>query len=265
MRRATPARPMRAAYPSASRKVPNACALLGASCHSAKATAVFAVGAVGGAATGLLRYEAVSAAKSSLASTAGEMTPAGQLDMVREARFDELVTKACDGKFIKDSTNWGIGRTMRHKAVHQLSSELKGVPGVDTNLRLMAGNSYAAGKGRFEELIRAARYQRAGKPLAGIGVPVDVPGLGKTDIDILLQSGKWVENKAVKGMLSLTPEFTTKIDKIAAAVKAGLKVNGIAVNEGAFISSGHLSPRAIKYASDRGIDVLANAPRKAIV
>jgi len=127
------------------------------------------------------------------------------------------------------------------------------IPGALENLELLSVKNEYVNKGRFAELVRAYFLEQSGFKVEAIGQIVET-SLGKTDIDILLKDGTWIENKQVQE-ISADQKFKDKIDKMSAAVKDGMEVNGIKIKRAVFMNQGKLSKNAIEYAIDKGIPI----------
>ncbi len=127
------------------------------------------------------------------------------------------------------------------------------IPGALENLELLSVKNEYVNKGRFAELVRAYFLEQAGYKVEAIGQIVET-SLGKTDIDILLKDGTWIENKQVQE-ISADQKFKDKIDKMAAAVKEELEVNGIKIKRAIFLNQGKISQNAIEHAIEKGIPI----------
>ena len=143
-------------------------------------------------------------------------------------------------------------------------TDLGDIPGVKENLSIMAGKNLNAAKGRFTELGAAAAFKKAGHEVVAIGKIVDVPGVGKTDIDVFTSTGKWIEKKHVR-QISCDSSFRTKIDKMAEALDRGMDVNlgeagSIKISDAVFVNSGKISPEAIRYAEGKGVKIYEKTP-----
>ena len=143
-------------------------------------------------------------------------------------------------------------------------THLKGIDGFDGVLRLLASDMQTpAFKGAWSEMISGTRFQeyalREGRPekqVAAFRKIVDVPGVGKTDLDLVLRDGTVIENKWQQ---NLTGDVArTKIDKLAAAVDGQILVPGtdIQVSRAVTINRGHITGPIAEYAASKGVLVL---------
>lgn len=194
---------------------------------------------------------------------AGKLTPSPGLSAavnegVEKGSLARSLERARLGPYCQGKTPGFYSRLESHV------QDLGDIPGVKENLSIMAGKNLNAAKGRFTELGAAAAFKKAGHEVVAIGKIVDVPGLGKTDIDLLTGSGKWIEKKHVQS-ISCDQNFRTKIDKMADAVRSGMEVdvgNGemVKIREAVFVNSKKISPNAMKYAEEKGVKVFQDTP-----
>lgn len=220
------------------------------------------VGAIGGAASGVFAHRAAVAVQSGINEVSREtVTTAEEVLALKEAQLEDLIEQAKSGAYLSEKAAAGKGSLSRY--VERVSDELKEYDGLQQNLKALAGGNVQSGRGRWAEMARARHYHHAGD-LKDISVVVDVPNLGKTDIDLLTKSGKWVENKHVE-YISLTKDFTTKIDKMAEAVRTGLEVKGVPIQEGIFVNSKRISEAAMEYAKSKGIRCIQNCSHSNMV
>lgn len=220
------------------------------------------VGAIGGAASGVFAYRAAMAAQSGIQELSREtVTAADEVMALGEARFDDLVEQAKNGAYLSEKA--AAGNESFGNYVGRVAGELGEYDGTGKVLKSLAGGNYQSGRGHWCELARARHYHQAGD-LVDFAVDVNVPGLGRTDIDLLTKSGKWIENKHV-AQISLSDDFITKIDKMAAGVKTGLEVKGVPILEGVFVNSKRISEAAMEYARSKGIQCIQNCSHSNIV
>lgn len=177
---------------------------------------------------------------------------------IERGGMKELLKKARSGDYCEKMTD------SRFRGIEKMANSLADVPGVEKNLKIMAGKNYQAGRGAYTELGAAKAFKEAGHNVVSIGKVVTIPNLGKTDIDILTKSGKWIEKKHVQ-KISLNDEFRTKIDKMAEAVKTKLEVGIgddtlIQIKDAIFVNSKKISPRAIEYAEGKGVKIFQKTP-----
>jgi len=127
------------------------------------------------------------------------------------------------------------------------------IEGAEKNMELLSANNENLNKGRYAELVRTYFLEKEGYKVDSIGKIVETP-LGKTDIDILLENGTWIENKQVQDICA-DQKFKEKIDKMASAVETGMEVNGIKIKRAIFINRGKINKSAIEYAISKGIPI----------
>ena len=144
---------------------------------------------------------------------------------------------------------------------------LGSLPGVEGNLLKIGGKNTDLGRGHYTELGRAYHLKRAGKDPLTINLQINVPGVGKTDIDILCRDAagglEWHENKHVR-IISCDDAFQAKIDKMAAAREQRLEVEiggqVERVQRFVFTNSGDISEKAMEYARNKGIEIYDHRP-----
>jgi hypothetical protein len=218
-------------------------------------TAAALEGAVVGGGAGTLSFGLTKIVRRLSASSAVQTTVN---DGLKPDSIKELLAKTRLGPYCMSKTDGFFIRLEGH--VNQLGD----TSGVRQNLSIMAGKNLNAAKGRFTELGAAAAFKKAGHDICAIGKVVNVPGLGKTDIDLLTRSGKWIEKKHVQKIAN-TIEFRTKIDKMAEALRSGMEVkladgSIVKINDALFVNSKKISSEALRYAEGKGVKIYQNTP-----
>ena len=183
------------------------------------------------------------------------------VEKVPEARLEAALQHAKHGEYFSSQNPGHIAK------FESYVRELGPLPGVEENLLKIGGENRDLGRGHYTELARAVHLKRAGQEVLAINQRVDVPGVGKTDIDILCRGKngglEWHENKHVR-TISCDADFCAKIDKMAAAKEHGfmLDVGGHAepVQRVVFTNSGHISDPAIEYARNKGVEIYDHRP-----
>jgi hypothetical protein len=178
-----------------------------------------------------------------------------------EVRLDAALQHAKQGAYFQSQNPGHIAKFGSYVR------DLGPLPGVEGNLLKIGGANRDLGRGHYTEIARAAHLKRAGKDLVAINHPIDVPGVGKTDIDILCRNTdgrlEWHENKHVR-LISCDHDFQAKIDKMAAAREQGLEVEIAGhvepVQRVIFTNSGHISEPAMEYARNKGVEIYAHRP-----
>ncbi len=176
-----------------------------------------------------------------------------------EARLQAHLQFAQEGAYLRDHKSGPfLGGRLAHYA-----RDLRHVEGMEENLRIIGGNHWQATKGQFAEIGRAHALQRSGQEIVAIGKKVLVPGLGRTDIDILTTAGRWIENKHVVH-IAFDDKSRLKIDKMAEAVARSLQVDVqgrlVTVREAVFVNSGTVDARLVDYAAAKGVAVHQKTP-----
>ena len=174
-----------------------------------------------------------------------------------EARgdFENTITSGEEKEFkeLVENSNYLQDKDFTEEEIDVFIKKLGLIPGAEKNLELLSVDNKYVNKGRYSELVRAFYLEEAGYKVEAIGKIVNTD-IGKTDIDILLKDGTWIENKHVQD-ISADQKFKDKIDKMALAVKEGKEVNGIKIKRAIFINQGKINNNAIQYAISKGIPI----------
>lgn len=137
-----------------------------------------------------------------------------------------------------------------------------GVDGFKKTLLLTGADNEAVAKGAFQELTRLYGMTMRNLAVAAIGKVVSLPGLGRTDIDVLTRDGVWCESKRVNKTLSLDQKLKLKILKMSLAKDIGLVVNtksgDIKINKSLLSSSMSISPAAKEFCISNGVEFQEN-------
>jgi len=149
--------------------------------------------------------------------------------------------------------------------LNRLVRHLGGVDGFESVLLRLGADNENVVTGHVQELLRAYSLgAHRSKPLAAIAKVVNVPGLGKTDIDVLTQDGLWVESKRVRGVMSLTrKDLKVKLDKMAEAIRThaviSLSTRTVTITAAHIANVGRFAPSVHAYARNLGITVQENS------
>ena len=176
-------------------------------------------------------------------------------EMEFRGTFKNTPTTNEKGRFLEliESSDYLQDKDFTGEEIDKFIGRIALIPGAEKNMELLGANNEQVNKGRYAELVRAFYLEKEGHQVEAIGKIVETPK-GKTDIDILLKDGTWIENKQVKE-ISGDQKLKDKIDKMASAVKKGMEVNGIKIKRAIFINRGKINDSAIDYAISKGIPI----------
>ena len=144
--------------------------------------------------------------------------------------------------------------------VNRFLRRLASVDGFESVVLRLASDNTNVVTGHFQEILRlySVAAHRAQRP-AALAKFVHVPGLGKTDIDLLTEDGLWVESKRVRGTMALDAEFRAKLDKMGEALRTRaeirLSTRSVTVTAVHLVNLGRFSRNVHEHAASLGITV----------
>lgn len=144
--------------------------------------------------------------------------------------------------------------------INRFLRRLAGVDGFESVVLRLASDNQNVVTGHFQEILRLYSVSaHRGKRPAALAKFVQVPGLGKTDIDLLTEDGLWVESKRVRGTMALDEEFRAKLDKMGEALRTRaeirLSTRTVTVTAVHLVNLGRFSRNVHKHAQSLGITV----------
>jgi len=144
--------------------------------------------------------------------------------------------------------------------VNRFLIRLSGVDGFESVLLRLASDNTNVVVGHFQEILRlySVAAHRDKRP-AALAKVVNVPGLGKTDIDLLTEDGLWIESKRVKGTMGLNEDFRAKLDKMGEALRMHaeirLSTRTVRISGIHLVNLGRFSKNVRRHAESLGITV----------
>ena len=182
------------------------------------------------------------------------MTELGAVADVK-SRADTIVRQ-----LVQRNPDW----SWRWRFVEQFADRLAGKPGFEQTLMLLGSDNLNVRNGAFRTLLYASELESHGRGVAAINTRVTVPGLGPTDVDILLSDGTIIEAKSSR-LLQDTPQLRAQLNKLGTladerAALVDTQLNGRRV----LAARGQVSGSARELARRNGFEVYERMPSRSL-